>query len=611
MDYINDLLFSEEISLEKKALLLEENIKDKQKINSIIFPNKIKNTIINENIYNDLEFINSRDNNKNSVLDTLCQETITPYSYYTTQCILKTPHKDNKKIKERQEIIKYFVKNKNKTDEIRKLLSSYKNLEDIFWLWKSDDENSDLLQELVYYDFPYIKDYLNGSETLLNITSLNRIFLSPAFTLLTPITCFIVPFIMMRYVGLKVSFYDVFNLLKHSVFSVSFIPRKTKFLAILSTLFWIGMYGYSVYSIFKISSLTNNVINIIHKKLQIANSIVELSKKIKNILNNIPEYFKNHFEIKDSDIELEELISSDNIRKDPSLLSNKGNILSSYWKVRKILTGLSNNIRFIGYVDSYTSLVCFINKLKNKNLPWAYSSFNSNKKSYKKFWHISLINKTSPVKNSLRFNNKTNTLIITGPNAAGKSTIIKTIFINNILSQTFGIAFAKEWNNTIPFNYMETYFKIQDVQGKFSGFEAEVEKCNNIIKQLDKLKLKKKCNAMIALDEIFTSTNYQEGISGSYSIIKNISQNYPNVLCLITTHYHELKNLEKDTKGKVKNYCLETNKDKNGKLLKNTYKLKKGVCESHIALDLLEKKGLSDKIIKTAKNKYMRFSKDT
>jgi len=38
MDYINDLLFSEEISLEKKALLLEENIKDKQKINSIIFP---------------------------------------------------------------------------------------------------------------------------------------------------------------------------------------------------------------------------------------------------------------------------------------------------------------------------------------------------------------------------------------------------------------------------------------------------------------------------------------------------------------------------------------------------------------------------------------------
>ncbi len=371
------------------------------------------------------------------------------------------------------------------------------------------------------------------------------------------------------------------------------------------------MYGYSVYSIFKISSLTNNVINIIHKKLQIANSIVELSKKIKNILNNIPEYFKNHFEIKDSDIELEELISSDNIRKDPSLLSNKGNILSSYWKVKKILTGLSNNIRFIGYVDSYTSLVCFINKLKNKNLPWTYSSFNSNKKSYKKFWHISLINKTSPVKNSLKFNNKTNTLIITGPNAAGKSTIIKTIFINNILSQTFGIAFAKEWNNTRPFNYMETYFKIQDVQGKFSGFEAEVEKCNNIIKQLDKLKLRKECNAMIALDEIFTSTNYQEGISGSYSIIKNISQNYPNVLCLITTHYHELKNLEKDTKGKVKNYCLETNKDKNGKLLNNTYKLKKGVCESHIALDLLEKKGLSDKIIKTAKNKYMRFSKDT
>ena len=239
MNYINDLLFSEEISLEKKALLLEENIKDNQKINNIIFPNKIKNTIINENIYNDLEFINSRDNNKNSVLDTLCKETITPYSYYTTQYILKTPHKDNKKIKERQEIIKYFVKNKNKTDEIRTLLSSYKNLEDIFWLWKSDDENSDLLQELVYYDFPYIKDYLNGSETLLNMTSLNRIFLSPAFTLLTPITCFIVPFIMMRYVGLKVSFYDVFNLLKHSVFSVSFIPRKTKFLAILSTLFWI------------------------------------------------------------------------------------------------------------------------------------------------------------------------------------------------------------------------------------------------------------------------------------------------------------------------------------------------------------------------------------
>ena len=220
------------------------------------------------------------------------------------------------------------------------------------------------------------------------------------------------------------------------------------------------------------------------------------------------------------------------------------------------------------------------------------------------FWHPSILhNKKNPVPNTLKQKTKTNTIIVTGPNAAGKSTFVKTIFVNSILAQTLGIALAKKWYMPLPYRYIDTYFNVPDVEGKTSTFQAEMKRCFKFVSTLEKLKEHGGCQALVALDEVFTSTNYKEGISGSYAIIKYISEKFPDILCLVTTHYHCLSELQKITNKKVMNYCLDVTRNDKGEI-QNSYKIKKGVSEDHVALDLLEKEGFSKDILVTARNTY-------
>jgi DNA mismatch repair ATPase MutS len=113
------------------------------------------------------------------------------------------------------------------------------------------------------------------------------------------------------------------------------------------------------------------------------------------------------------------------------------------------------------------------------------------------------------------------------------------------------------------------------------------------IKNLDENKF-----SFIVLDEIFSSTNYIEGFSGAYSIIKKISS-FSNVLSMTTTHYTDLEILEKDTNGKVINYKFDIDYDENNEIIFN-YLLKKGTSRQYIALELLKKNGFDDDVIETA-----------
>ena len=108
-------------------------------------------------------------------------------------------------------------------------------------------------------------------------------------------------------------------------------------------------------------------------------------------------------------------------------------------------------------------------------------------------------------------------MVITGPNAGGKSTFIKSITINVLLSQTLGISAASNFKIT-PFSLINTYLNIPDVKGKESLFEAEMHRARDHIKMLDKLD--KHQFSFVIMDEIFSSTNPEEGISGGYVYAK-------------------------------------------------------------------------------------------
>jgi hypothetical protein len=126
-------------------------------------------------------------------------------------------------------------------------------------------------------------------------------------------------------------------------------------------------------------------------------------------------------------------------------------------------------------------------------------------------------------------------LIITGPNAAGKTTVIKTTLFNIILSQQIGFGFY-ERAEVNPYDYLHCYLNIPDTSGRDSLFQAESRRCMEILRCI--MENPKKRHFCI-FDELYSGTNPYEAVAAAYGYIDYISKN-PNVDLILTTHYIEL-----------------------------------------------------------------------
>lgn len=184
-------------------------------------------------------------------------------------------------------------------------------------------------------------------------------------------------------------------------------------------------------------------------------------------------------------------------------------------------------------------------------------------------------------------------LIITGPNAAGKTTYTKTLCINIILSQTLGIARALRAHVT-PVHAMGSFMRVVDVVGEQSLFEAEMHRASFIIKEAVKVSELGK-RAIYFLDEPMHSTPPLEGTAASFAILEYLGK-LPGVRVIITTHYHHLSLLEDANPDLFKNISMEAQVVEAG--FRFPYKILRGPSEQSIALELLKNHDLSDVIVR-------------
>jgi len=221
------------------------------------------------------------------------------------------------------------------------------------------------------------------------------------------------------------------------------------------------------------------------------------------------------------------------------------------------------------------------------------------------FWNP-MINPDVVVTNSIEIGTHAKNprnVIITGPNAGGKSTVLKGITLSMILGQTFGIAPANRMVFT-PFHLINTYLNIADSSGVESLFQAEMRRVEELLREI--CSMKRTEFSYVIMDEIFTGTNPKEGMAGAYGIAKKIST-YPNNISLIATHFMVLTELEHDAKGLFVNKKVRVNKDEFGKI-SYIYRLENGITDQAIALDLLTQSGFDSEILTDA---YHIFNRKT
>lgn len=149
-----------------------------------------------------------------------------------------------------------------------------------------------------------------------------------------------------------------------------------------------------------------------------------------------------------------------------------------------------------------------------------------------------LSNKTTnspPIPNDIFLDKQ---LIITGPNAAGKTTIIKATLFNIILSQQIGYGFYKSAQIN-PYKYLHCYLNIPDTSGRDSLFQAESRRCKEI---LNCILEHPNDRHFCIFDELYSGTNPYEAIASAYGYIDFISKK-SNIDLILTTHYIELCDL--------------------------------------------------------------------
>ena len=192
-----------------------------------------------------------------------------------------------------------------------------------------------------------------------------------------------------------------------------------------------------------------------------------------------------------------------------------------------------------------------------------------------------------PVKNTHKLNKHA---LITGPNAAGKTTMLKTILINIILSQQTGLGFYKK-ANLEPYDLLHCYINIPDTSGRDSLFQAEARWCKDILTTIaDHPHARHFC----VFDELYSGTNPYEAIASAHSFLRYLSQ-YPNVTFMLTTHFIDLCNRLK-TEPTMQNLHMTIQQKLNGEIT-YTYKLVKGISEIKGGVKVLRDLGYPPEIV--------------
>ncbi|HHW32108.1 MAG TPA: DNA mismatch repair protein MutS [Clostridiaceae bacterium] len=196
-----------------------------------------------------------------------------------------------------------------------------------------------------------------------------------------------------------------------------------------------------------------------------------------------------------------------------------------------------------------------------------------------------------PVANSARLSKP---VLITGSNASGKSTFLKTIGINAILSQTIHTSLAKKYRS--PYFLIYTSMALKDnLDNKESYYIAEIKSLKRIF---DSINENIPCLSLI--DEVLRGTNTVERIAASSEVLYNLAN--INCLCVAATHDIELSSI---LGYYYDNYHFQ--ESFSGDDITFDYKLYPGRSNTRNAIKLLKIMGYEDNIVQAAEKRALKF----
>lgn len=247
---------------------------------------------------------------------------------------------------------------------------------------------------------------------------------------------------------------------------------------------------------------------------------------------------------------------------------------------------LINNSEILGELDFLSSKAKYAKEI-DANIPVL------NNEHYFKLYNAKhpLIDKNVCVANDYILGKDKTLMIISGPNAGGKTIALKTIAICAYMVK-LGLAIPVGIDSEICI-FDKIYVDIgdsQSIESNLSTFSAHISNVSVIIQSITS-------NDLVVIDELCTGTDPKEGEALAVAIVKQLLK--VRALCLVTSHYELLKKY-----GLTNNQILNASFIFNEKNVTPTFKILLGVSGKSYGFLIGKKFGLPSELIADAKKIY-------
>jgi len=255
-------------------------------------------------------------------------------------------------------------------------------------------------------------------------------------------------------------------------------------------------------------------------------------------------------------------------------------------KIGSVAETLKTTHDTIGYLDSV-----FAKAKYSIEMIGSFPTFDKNKPlAIRDARHPILVKKIGRAKTvPLNIESKEwNVIVITGPNAGGKTVVLKTIGLLSLMLQCGIHIPASPDSNFHKFdNILVDIGDEQSIEDDLSTFSSHLSNIKEILLSADS-------NSLVLLDEIGTGTDPAEGSALAIAVLLILQRK--NALLFASTHHGSLKLIAHDQSG-FENAAMEFD----SKNLKPTYSFKQGIPGSSYAFEIAKRIGLDDSFLDLAK----------
>ena len=538
-------------------------------------------------VVNDLELVDA--GSRSPMYDIL----LTPQNAFAKSMIQKWKTKfssDADFIKESQEVLKTVIRKEDVVVDTASLSE----------IWKDLYETPNFHDRYSYIDIKHFQ-FINQLSTFMGVwTAINLI--SPLFSIMLPLILIVAPFVLLKIQSVPITFDIYLTTLKemakkHAVgkaFSSMDSGGLNNWLYILFTL---AMYAIQMYQNVKSCMRFYSNISVVNKNLLTLKEFVNYSiesfedylaknrglTKYRGFCDDVALHHSYLLSLKEELRDVKPFVFS------VSKIFEVGYLLKCYYclfSVPEHKKAFSYAMSFEGYRSNLESLSRHVNS-GTVNFG---EICNDKSTSFTNQIYPALMD--DPVHNSV---NLKKNLIITGPNASGKTTQLKTTAINIIFTQQFGVGFYEKCT-LAPYTHIHSYLNIPDTSGRDSLFQAEARRCKEIIDIIDR-EDGEDSRHFCVFDELFSGTNAEEATEVSFGFLKYL-QKYANVDFILTTHFIKLcRKVKKSSNSlRIENYKMAA--ELVGDNIVFSYKFVKGISKIKAAKLILMQMGFPEEVYK-------------